>query len=298
MKDNFEKLDNLSDNNEKDERNDEFFVTRHGPAEYKMNESIAKSDNPEAPHNPDKQDFVSDLTPEGKEMARNEAEKFFDNLDPKKDALFFASSDLVRAAETAKIYKDIAEERGFEIIKPYNVRNDLVEKIGDGEIRKIDSLSLELKNMLLEFIFHPQKDYLNEVVKDKENVSQEVLDQWEEARKIVESDNQGTWGKNYYKHSEQIAKIFPDIRTAKDLYNREFKNLTRLMKFGQKKIDESGFDKNIKVLAFSHENAFLHFLGKNFDDCGIDNCESIGFKVDGDEIAVGAKGENKKVDIE
>jgi len=295
MKDNLERIDRFGGKEKKD---DEFFITRHGKAEYKMNEDIVTSDNPEAFHDPKKQDFLSDLSPEGKEMARNEAEKFFNGLDPEKDSIFLASSDLVRAVETAKIYKDVAQERGFEIIKPHNVRDDLVEEIGEGEIRKIDSLSLDLKSMLLEFIFHPQKDYLNEVVKNKKNVSQPVLDHWEEAREIIESDNQGTWGKNYYKHSEEIAKIFPEIRTAKEAYDREFKNLIKLMKFGQKKINESKYDKNIKVLAFSHENSLLYFLGKNFKDCGLDNCESIGFKINDDGIEANAKGEKRKLNLD
>ncbi len=294
MKNDFEKVGALGKKEKKDDR---FFITRHGKSKYRMNEDIVASNNPEDFHDPKKQDFLSDLTPEGKEMAHSEAEKFFNDLDPERDSLFIVSSDLVRAAETAKIYKNVAKERGFEIIKPNNIRDDLIEKIGDGEIRKIDSLSLDLKNMLLEFIFHPQKDYLNEVVKNKKNVSQNVLDNWKKARKIIELDNQGTWGKNYYKHSNEIAKIFPDIRTAEEMYNREFKNIIRLMKFGQKKINESDYSKNIKVLAFSHENSLLYFLGKNFKDYSVNNCESIEFKINNDEIEAKAKGESRRISL-
>lgn len=291
----FEKQRNREKVDKRHIKDDEFFITRHGMAEYKLNERIIASNNPEDGHDAKNQDFLSDLTSEGKKLAEQEAKKFFDKLDPEKDALFFTSSNLVRAIETAKIYKDEANKRRFEIIKPKNVRDDLIEKIGEGEIRKIEDLSVHIKNMLLEFIFHPEKDYLNEMVKNKENVSQDVLDKWDQARKIIESDNQGTWGKNYYKHSEEIAKIFPDIRTAEDSHNREFKNLIRLMKFGQKKINESNYKKNIKVLAFSHENSFLYFLGKNFKEEGINNCESISFHIEKDGINVDVREQSKKL---
>jgi len=290
-------MENKSGNLDKDERDDEFFAIRHSKAEYKMNEAIVTSDNPESEFNPKKQDFLSDLTPEGKELAQQEAEKFFNDLDPEKDAIFFTSSDLVRAIETAKIYKDEAKKRGFEIIKPKNVRDDLVEKIGDGEIRKLNNLSLDIDNMLIEFLFHPEKDYLEEVVKSKDYVSEETKEKWKQARQIIEADNKGTWGKNYYQHSEEIKKIFPNIKTAEELYNKKFTNTIKLMKFAQKKINEENYHKNIKVLGFGHENLFVHFLGKNFKECGIDNCESIGFKINDDNIQARSKGENKDIKI-
>ncbi len=292
-------MNNNIENKKNKNREDKFFAIRHAQAEYKLNERIISSDNAEIGHDAKNQDFVSDLTPEGKELAKKEAEEFLNNLDSEQDALFFVSSDLVRAVETASIYKNIAKEEGFEVMQPGNIKDSRVEEIGGGEVRQLDSLSLDLKNMLLEFIFHPDKDYLNDVIENKDNISHEVLDQWDEARKIVASDNQGTWGKNYYKHSEAIAKIFPDIRTAEDMYNREFQQLVKLMKFGQKKMEQSDNSKNIKVLAFGHENSFLYFLGKNFKDGSIDNCESIEFQIkDDDTFDVKAKGESKNIKFE
>ncbi len=290
---NFEKNKNKSEI-----KDDAFYVTRHGVAEYKLNERIVASDNPQHGHEAQNQDFLQDLTPEGRRVAHEKAEDFFNSLNSETDALFFVSSNLVRAAETAQIYKEVAKERGFEIIKPENVRDEIVQEIGEGDIRNVESLSVHIKNMLLEFIFHPHRDYLNEVVQDKSKLPQDILDKWGEARKVIESDNQGTWGNNFYKHSEQISKIFPDIRSAEQVYNQEFKDIIRLMKFGQKKIAEKGYSKNIKVLAFSHENAFLYFLGKNFQECALDNCESIAFSVDDSGIIeTKAKNKNMKLDL-
>lgn len=287
----------LNKSTELKERDDEFFVIRHSLARYQMNEALIRSNDPETAFDPKKQDFRSDLTEEGKEFAEAEAEKFFDDLDSEKDALFFASSDLVRASETAQVYKDVAKKRGFEIITPENVRDDLTEEVGEGEVRKIESLSLSLENMLVDFVFSP-KDYLEEVVKDKDLVSDDIKERWKEARKIIEEDDKGTWGRNYYKHSKAIKKIFPHItKTAEDLYNNKFKKIVRLMKFAQKKINLEQPNKNIKVLAFSHENAMLYFLGKNFQEGFIDNCEGVGFKINGPGIEARAKGLTKNIEL-
>lgn len=301
MKLNFEKNDNSPAKREKD---DEFFATRHSISPYKLNESIIASDNPEAAPSADKQWFNSDLTPEGMKLAQEKAKEFFDKLNPETDALFFVSSDLVRAAETAKIYLDTARARGFEIILPREnngpkYRNK-AEEIGEGYIRKIDCLTLDhLENMLREFVFHPD-DYLNKI-KDSAEVSPETREKWAAARKIIEADNKGTWGNNYAAYSEEIKKIFPNVSSAKEAYETKFKSMMKLIKFGQEKINEQNPEKNIKVLAFSHENSFLYFLNKNFGE-SMKNCESIVFKVEdgvqneGEQIAVTAKGQTKKLE--
>ena len=286
-------------------KNDEFFATRHSISPYKLNEGIIKSNNPEDAPNADKQWFNSDLTPEGLKLAKEKAEDFFAKLNPNTDALFFVSSDLVRAAETAKIYLDAARERGFEIILPREKKDKTLEpknkaeEIGDGYIRKIDCLTLDhLDNMLREQIFQ-SKDYLNEV-QNLKNVSEETKKKWTEARKIIEADDRGTWGNNYAVHSEEIQKIFPNVKSAKEVYESKFKNMLRLIRFGQEQIKKQNPEKNIKVLAFSHENSFLYFLNKNFGE-SMKNCESISFKVeDGgldetDKIFVTAKDQTKEV---
>ena len=288
------------------DKDDKFFAIRHSIAEYKLNEGIVNSDNPEAAPSADKQWFNSDLTPEGKELAKEKAEEFFKGLNPEKDALFFVSSDLVRAAETAKIYLDIAREKGFEIIKPREKSapggyRDKAEEIGEGYIRKVGALTLDhLDNMLREHIFQG-KDYLKEVIKDQTLVSQETKEKWAEARKIIEADNRGSWGANYAVHSEEIEKIFPNVKSASSVYNTKFKDMLRLMRFGQAKINEQDPEKDIKVLAFSHENSFLYFLNENFGK-NLKNCESIAFQVtDSDhegehgKIRSEFKGETKEI---
>lgn len=275
---------------------DDYFAIRHSVARYQKNKEIVESDEPERGFDPKEQDFLTDLTPEGVKFAEQEAEKFFEGLDPKKDALFFASSNLVRAMQTANIYRKIAKEKGFEIIRPEKPGTKLGEKIGEGDIRVIDTLSLGLKNMLVESIFFPDKDYLEEVVKDKKFVSEETRKKWKKAREIIENDNKGSWGANHHYHSKKIKEIFPYLKTSEDLYEQKFKNLLRLIEFADKKIKEANLDKNIKVLGFGHENYFLHFLDKYFKEPAIGNCEVIGFRIEEDGIQATAKGESKKID--
>jgi hypothetical protein len=166
------------------------------------------------------------------------------------------------------------------------------EEIGEGYVRKIDCLTLDhLDNVLRERVFLPQ-DIMSEVG-DSNKVSEETNNKWAAARKIIESDNRGSWGDNYAAHSEAIQKIFPNVKSAKDLYESKFKKMMRLVRFGQEKINEQNPEKNIKVLAFSHENSFLYFLNKNFGE-SMKNCESITFKVEAsgedDTITAAAKG--------
>lgn len=298
-----EKMETANPGNEIKAKKHEFFGTRHGKAQYQLNESIPYSEDPESAPDASRQWFLRDLTQEGREEAQIEAEKFFDGLNPETDALFFASSDLVRAAETAKIYLDVAREHGFEIILPRekseknNAYDNQAEEIGEGYIRKINCLTLDhLENMLREFVF-AKDDYLKKI-SHLENVSAETIEKWAQARAIIESDNKDGWGPNYAAHSEEIAEIFPNVKSAKQVYETKFKNMLRLMRFGQKKIEEQNPAKNIKILGFSHENSFLYFLNQNFGK-PMKNCETIGFQVLPEEeevkkreILVNAKGKN------
>lgn len=291
-------------------RNDAFYAIRHGPAEYQLNEEgIIDSDNPEAAPDSNKQWFRKDLTPEGRELAKEEAKKFFDTMDPEKDALFFVSSDLVRAPETAMIYMEEARERGFEIITPGKYveersenqnERDHAEFIGEGNMRRVNALTLDhLSNMLREFVFH-QDDY-KEKVKDYEKVvSKETKEKWEQARAIIEADNRGRWGPNYMEHSEKIEKIFPDVKSASTVHREKFLRLMKLVLWGDKKIREQNPEKNIKVIGFTHENSFLHFLNREYGE-SLGNCEAIRFRVEQPEkegsepkIMVQAKGQEER----
>ena len=100
-----------------------FIGFRHQEADYKLNKKVLDSENPQNPISADNQDFNTDLTEKGKQEAYKQAERFFNDFDPAKDAFFFVSGDFVRAVETAKIYLDVAEKKGFEIITPNKPRN-------------------------------------------------------------------------------------------------------------------------------------------------------------------------------
>lgn len=282
-------------------------VFRHsGPPFYQLNEWLVRSKCPEAAPDAYEQWFDSDLPPEGKKLARKKAEEYFNKLSPETDALFFVSSDLVRAAETAKIFLDVARKRNFEIIKPRTrdrkPRNH-AEEIGEGWIRKIECLTLNhLENMLREFVF-AQKDYLKEGIVNPEAVSEETKEMWVRARKIMEEGGiEDTWGKNYMKFAERFEKerIFPDVMSAEQVYKSKFFNMARMAKIAEQKMREQNPEKNIRVVAFSHENSFLHFLNENFGE-HMHFCENINFEPAGsapdDEVLVTAKGKTKGIRI-
>ncbi|NTW14480.1 MAG: hypothetical protein HGA31_05635 [Candidatus Moranbacteria bacterium] len=277
------------------QRDDEFIAIRHSIAEYKLNNGIVTSEHPEDAPDSNKQEFDTDLTEAGRELAKKEAETFFDTLNPETDALFFTSSDLVRAAETAKIYLEVALERGFEILSPFDesmkpeAYRNKAEEIGEGNIRRINALTLDhLSNMLREFVFHPD-DYLATMVRHPENVSQETLDKWPAARAIITSANKQGWGPNYAEHSEEIANIFPDVKSAEEVHRLKFLRLLKLMLVGERKIRAANPDKNVKVLGFTHENSFLRFLNRDFGE-SMKNCEAVRFRVTDDpDAGEGAK---------
>jgi phosphohistidine phosphatase SixA len=293
--------------NKRINKNDEFLVTRHSTAEYKLDRGITGSENPETTPKSSDQWFYSDLTSEGKQLAKEKSIELLDKLSPETDALFFVSSDLVRAAETAKIYLDTARDKGFEIIQPRsyqgnnNSYKNKAEEIGEGDIRKLNCLTLDhLENMLREEIFLSTDSF--EKILPTAKISEDTKKKWAAARKIIESDNKGTWGDNYYAHSEEIAKIFPDVKSAKEVYETKFKEMLHLIRFAQEKIANQNPEKNIKILAFTHENSFIYFLNENFGS-SFKNCETISFKLEQDKddkkqkIIVSTKGQIKKINI-
>ncbi len=280
-----------------------FFTIRHADALYQKNEAIVAGQNPEGAFIPNEQEFDSDLSPEGKEKAKEKAEGFLSQFDPNRDVLYFASSNLIRARETATIFLEIAKSRGFEIIQAtenpsHKIDPKIQSNLGGNEIRTFESLSLNIDNMLVEFVFHPH-NYLNPREGEEtrvfypEKISQATKELWEKARKIIESDNKGTWGKNFLAHGEKIKKMFseyaiqhqdekvPTITSAEDMNDTRFRGMLREMKTVKTKISEyeSTNGKRVRVLAFSHENSFLHFLDKEFNQQGIDKLEAVGYDV-------------------
>jgi hypothetical protein len=218
-----------------------------------------------------------DLTPAGLELAKQEAEKYLSRLDPAKDALFFASSNQARALETGKIYADIARAKGFEIIKPDQVEprksgRTLAQRIGGGDIKVVESLSLHIGNVLAQCVFSPESQ-LEKAHLHWENVDADLKTRWEQARAVIEADPKGSWGDNFITHSETVKALLPEITTAKELYEKDFAHLTRLAEFGLGKARDSGMQKNIKILAFGHENYPATFLEEVMREEGIKNCE-------------------------
>lgn len=255
----------------------DFVGFRHQEAEYKLNKKVLDSENPQNPVRANEQDFITDLTEKGKQEACLQAEKFFESFDPATDTFFFVSSAFVRAAETARIYLDIAEERGFEIIVPSNPGDKTVENVGDGKIKHLQNLSLKIDNALIDQLFNHKTDYLKLAIERGVSFDDDLVNRWKQARKIIEEDNRGTWSENWRYHSDEIKKIMPEITTAHEVFDTQFKNLTRLMKFGKKKIEASNNPKKIRVLAFTHENLFTHWLSERWGEPGLNLGESVSF---------------------
>lgn len=262
---------------------------RHSAAKYDSYGRIARSDNPQAPFDPENQ-LTPDLTAGGEELAAQEAEKYFAELDPKEVVLFFASSNEARAIETANIFRRVAHAKGFEILKPEHARSDLAEQVGAGEIRVLETLSLNNPNTMAGMVFNPEK------VKSPVNVDaldDEARRKWEAGRAIILADDRGSWGANFQAHSDEMQALFPEVKTSQELMDSTFSNLMRLIRFGQKKAEVAGLDKGVKVLGFGHENYMMAALGQYFQEHGMKNCEAIRFTIsdDSDKEPEGIKGE-------
>lgn len=258
----------------------DFVIGRHQEAEYKLNERALNSDNPEGKLDPNEQDFISDLTEKGKEEALRQAEEFFSHFDPQKDAFFFASSNFVRAAETANIYRKAAEDRGFEIIAPSNPRDKTVAAVGEGKIMHVPALSLNIENALVDQLFNSKTDYLKLATERGIQFSPEFVARWREARKLIEADNKGNWSDNWRDHSEAVKKIMPEIQTAQELFENQFRKMLRLIEFGRKKIENSEYNKKIRIVAFTHENLFTHWLSEQWGENGLKLGETVSFYYD------------------
>ena len=244
---------------------------RHSKANYASYEQVASSDDPTRPVNIEGQ-VVPDLTESGVELAKQEAQRFFAELDPNRDELFFTSSNEVRALETAQLYKIVAKEKGFTIHTPEHVRGELAEDIGEGDVWVIDALSLNTQNVLVNSAFSPEAQLSTLNV---DGLDEETRDKWQKARAIVNADDKGSWGANYFAHSEELKQIFPEIETSEELYAGRFQKLLKLALFGFKKADEATAGKNIRILAFGHENYMGYALNKYFDEHELKNCEVV-----------------------
>jgi phosphohistidine phosphatase SixA len=274
---------------------------RHQESRYQLNETALKKENPREPIDADTQDFDSDLTEKGKIEARRQAEEFFDgnHFEPEKDAFFFASSNFVRAIETATIWRKVAEERGFEIIAPINPRDQTVARVGEGKVRHVDALSLRIEDALLDQLFNAKKDYLTEALERGVEFDSDFVDRWTRARKIVEEDNRNGWSDNWRAHSEEVKKILPEIQMPKELFDTQFKNIIRLLGFANKKIEAAAYGKHIRVVAISHENLFTHWLSEYWNEEGMKLGETISlyYPEGTDELRARFRGRDEEVKV-
>ena len=269
----------------------EFFLTRHSKSNYNEYDKTLQGENPQEGFDHSKQES-SDLSEAGIKLAREKAKEFFEKLKPETDRVFFVTSNEARAIGTANIYRLEARSRGFEIIEPEHTRSNLAEKEGEGELRAIETLSLNTKNTLQFLVFSSSEPSVNWA-----NVDDNFKQSWQEARKIIEADNKGSWGSNFATHSTEIKRIFPNVETAEQFYNTKFKNILRLIKWADKKTQGIG-GKQIKVLGFGHEDYLVKFLQDEFSQEGIRNCETIQFNIDDKaNIQAGAREQTKDVKI-
>ncbi len=260
-------------------RQDAVLYSRHSSAAYGEEAKILASDNPQSAVNPEDQ-IHPDLTEAGIEFARTEAEKFFGNLDRQHDELFFVSSNQARALETAAIYRDVAKQKGFDVIAPDHVRGGFAQEIGGGDVRVVRNLSLKSENTLVYSVFYPDKNMAPINWEAASQQDPQIRDKWERAHKIIQEHDFGSWGANMFHHAPAVKQIFPEVNTAEDLYEGQFKNLLRLAEFGLNKAQKSDRPKNLKIIAFGHENYVGYALDKYFQEHDIKNCETISFQQD------------------
>ena len=241
--------------------------------------------------NPEDQ-ITPDLNQEGVELAEKKAEELLSRFDPEHDILFLASSDEARALETANVYRKIAHTKGFEIMKPHKTGTRLAGEVGEGEIRTVHNLSLNSKNLLAQALFNP--DYQNESV-NWDALDSETRAKYDKVRQLVAADDRGSFGANFFHHSETAAEILPEIKTARELYKVQFKNLLRLAGFGVQKAQESGVEKNVKILAFGHENYMGYAMDRYFEEHDIKNCETIDVETGDSDIVLTKRGATASV---
>lgn len=269
-------------------------LIRHSKATYSSYKEINLSDKPNQAFKAEKQ-VVPDLSMEGIEYAREQAEVFFDSLNPEEEDLFFVSSNEARAVETASIYHDIAKERKFNIVKPENSRSKISDELTNGDVRIIQSLSLNIKNVLIPNLLNPEsaRRQIN-----MEALTVEERETYGKVKEMIDQDNKGSFPANFLAYGDLVKKYYPEFETAEDMYNHHFKNLIRLVKFSKEKVSESKNNNNdgeqgkrLRILAFSHENQLLIALNLYFNEHGIDNCEVLNFEcLDDDNIKLGFRG--------
>lgn len=266
-----------------------FKFIRHSKSYYENYQVILNSESPELPFDAANQ-IMPDLSDDGVELAKQEAKKLFSGMVKDQEALFFVSSDEARALSTAKIYKDIAKGQDFIVITPNNHRNRMNEEHVDTDIRVVKSLSIKSSSLLWNAVYTPER-YLAKI--NWSAFGDDERQRWDEARAVVMKDCQGSWGANFSYYSDRLKSeqlLSADQNTAEGLYETQFHQILRLIRFAYKKL-EADFDaKKIRIIAFGHENYVAKAFEKYFHEEGINNCEVIDVLTDGDEISLIRRG--------
>ncbi|MBP6944468.1 hypothetical protein KBD61_03930 [Patescibacteria group bacterium] len=263
---------------------------RHGKAGYRSYAEITGSENPTKPFEAEHQ-ITPDLMPEGREAAFREAEAYFDQLDPAQDTMFFVSSNEARAIETADVYRQVAHMRGFAVAQHDRTHSSYANELAGGEIRVLETLSINSKNLVLDYMFNPKA---GRATINWEAVDPETRVQFERGAAIVEADPQGTFGANFLKHSEAVKAVVPEAVSAHELYEKRFRSLLKLVRWAEKKAKQTvEGGKDVKVLAFGHENAFVYALKEVFEEEGLNNCEAIEFAVQDGAVTAKYRGKER-----
>lgn len=257
-------IENRQENLE--QNNTEIYFIRHSEANYNADFVQATSENPTMPIDRKNQP-TPDLTEAGIELARVEAQKLYSTF-PAGMTVTFLTSNLQRANETARIYKEEALKKGLKIID--------IDKNGEA-VRNLKLLSLREYNPLSLDIFNPYVGDQNLNDYKWESVDPEYKKQWYEAYKYVrENGIKKTWGETYFHYSKYITENFPflKIEDRETLFKKQFTPLIRMAQWALKKFKKD----NVKVICFGHEDYVskvyeLNALGEGTQYKGIGNCE-------------------------
>ena len=107
-----------------------------------------------------------------------------------------------------------------------------------------------------------------------------------------------TWSENWRFHSEEIKQFMPEIQTAQEMFDTQFINLIKLIEVGRKKIENAGFPKRIRIIAFTHENLFTHWLSEYWNQPGLNLGEMVCFRYDeNNNLIANVRGEKQVVSL-
>lgn len=164
------------------------------------------------------------------------------------------ASNEVRALETAKIYKDEAEKRGFQIISVPQKQNDIGCRITKGDVKTSSRLSINSQNIVADNVFMPA-DKRFKINFDK--LSPEVRKRYDAALAIVDQDNKGSYGANLVAYGDEIKKIFPEIRTSEQIEKEKLGVLIKNFRTLAKKMEKLVLKSVLKFLHLDIKTKWL-----------------------------------------